>query len=303
MDTIDAKLKDYYSKDKYSELQALYGLIHKSALASITSELEKTLQADSKCKQCINISYRWIDKIPLAKFKVPQCDFNGNSFTEKVEIGDMAIRFRRYAAQNNRGSIITSLIYDTGTIFQAKVSNIDYPSVPVVALNKHKATSTSKELVLLEKWPKFDLYKTAATKIPKIVDVNINNDDSKKAFFGVFSNIKKEWKFGEAKYGNECNMNYSSLLYGICKNRIGKNVDDDPEWKKLFTELDFVCSEYNMPHSICNSIMEKRSIDTTYTNYLNKVQFMLSSLGLGSRRMFLAINIDQISIEEGIDIP
>jgi len=292
MNNIEKTLKACYGRSEYSELHAVYELTNEKLCKVVTHELETQLRHEMHYDQNLYIDFIWIDKAPYAKFDPIQNDINSNQILGKVELGDFAIIYRQRQVFQNKNNPEIQNLQKRAAIVQAKLTNENNPFVPIAKLNSKRVTSTSKELKLLEDWPKFHLYKASNSNEVLCRDLKVNNDSSVKALFGGFNNELKTWIFGEAKSTTKCTLRYSDLLYGMLKNSLGKSIDEkDLDWKRLFEQIELV--SINRKLSKIYDKNEKSAV--TRIRVCGPLEKFLRFI-LG-KKMFLIILIDQIDYE------
>lgn len=73
---IDDLLSRIYTKNKYSELEALSKLFNLDFLEQLEKLLNRNCRNEENFRESYKISYGWIDKIPLAKFTSPTKNIN-----------------------------------------------------------------------------------------------------------------------------------------------------------------------------------------------------------------------------------
>lgn len=225
-----------------------------------------------------DVSFGWIDKVPLAKFLNCEYDHNGNKITEKVEIGDMHFVYNDKLITRGGGkNYCISGSY--GLILQAKrAPSLKIPSVPVT---KSKAinSSTAKEFHLLSQWPSFDLYKTSKNKHSILNGINLNNKQTNILSYGwyaacpptnnITTNWPCRWMCSEAILNSSCDLSlgrvleafYNRSILRTCnvgvefefivgwKNAANKNAT--PSWSALNNEIISICNELELP-SVAN---------------------------------------------------
>ncbi|MCT2417570.1 hypothetical protein N1689_06885 [Pantoea sp. XY16] len=232
-----------------------------------------------------DVSFGWIDKVPLAKFLNSEYDHNGNKITEKVEIGDMHFVYNDNLITNGSGkSSCVSGSY--GLILQAKrAPSLDIPSVPVTKSNAINS-STAKEFHLLSKWPLFDLYKTSKNKNSILNGININNNQANILSYGwyaacpptnkITTNWSCRWMCSEAKINSSCDLSLGSVLAAFYNRTILRtfnvgvgfdfivgwenfvNKNAVPHWSALNNQIISICNELKLP-SVAN-VKAKRLI-------------------------------------------
>lgn len=303
MNEIDNAINQIYSGSKtYSELGALERLTDRKVLDAIKFDLEQRLVNKKYNRQKIFVDFEWIDKIPVADFCQTENDKNGNPIEEKVEVGDLFIRYNRKEVSPIRGEVITRHWENAEIVVQAKKTDEESFFVPITSMSTSKANSTSKELKLLEDWPTFDLYKTARNKLPEKTALSIKKGTNQFAFYGGFSNKNKTWKFGNAKYKEECKLSFSELIKGLVDGTYGKNKLDkknpDSSWNEMSDYIETLCEEQFAPPKLFGE-NESRRRTTSTELYCCKPLFKLFEFLQRHFRKnkFLIISINRVDYE------
>lgn len=123
--------------------------------------------ASERLRRSLTIKLAWIDKIPLAATDL---------FKQRVELGDVALfAIDQWVGPDGRPYRRPTA---RAVIAQAKVvrtlGRLRQPLVPGARV----AGSTKRELCLLSRWPKFSLYKTSASDVPVIDDIDLRGNAS-----------------------------------------------------------------------------------------------------------------------------
>jgi len=257
-------------------------LLYKSTRRNIPNNSLVTLQ----------VSFGWIDKVPLAKFHGNQHDHNGHKITKKVEIGDMHFVFNDKVITKKiaQAPVMTNSAY--GLIIQAKRSpSLSLPIVPVtncIAPN----SSTAKEFHLLNLWPVFDLYKTSKSNSSIFTGIDLNNNITNRLSYGWYAacppsnNLTSDWlcrwMCSPAQLGSECDLTLGRVLSAFYdRTKLGNiqvgvefDISDDwsttanklsfTPWSKLNNEMIDICKSLNMP-SVAK-VKSKRIINKTITH-------------------------------------
>lgn len=299
--SIDKILRQSYKNRKYNELQAIYELANQEVCKAIKEELEKSLRHCSTFDQVIYVDHQWIDKIPLAQFVENQVDINGNKIASKVEIGDIFIQFRHSNAFTRPSENVFRTYLKRSAVIQAKISNELFPTVPIAKINSNRSNSTTKELRLLEHWPRFNLYETSRSKMSLIDNIDVKPSDKIKAFYGGFFNSEKMWRFGEAKYNQKCDISYSELMLGICSGVYGKDLGtEDSSWTSLSEHIESITSNRKIPKWISKK-RESRNKTISVKFYSFPYLDLEWIINLITKKKLLVLMIDQIDFE-GDDI-
>ncbi|SET91483.1 hypothetical protein SAMN03159512_04071 [Pseudomonas sp. NFR09] len=167
-DQIDSALGNIYPRLGGGELTQLAKLFGSRGLLNA---LRTTLRPPKPAqpprgnppKVTVTVQLAWLDKRPYALM---------NGEKHKVEIADVAV-FHFNTNRWNTGSSTTARCL----LLQAKaVKTPDQLSAPKVCLNPptpKSNTTTQRELLLLSKWPKFDMYLGSNSKTPLATNIQI----------------------------------------------------------------------------------------------------------------------------------
>lgn len=269
---IDRAVVNAYSRyNGNNELEALSILFNEEISESIEAAVKNNLRNEPYFKQIFVANFCWIDKIPLAKFNPLVDDINSHPITEKVEIGDMYISFRRTQLNKNSfGKIFPNYQEDYGIIVQAKIAHNNPFSVPVGKIMPNKFNSTTKELKLLSDWPRFDLFQTSASKSPLNHGLAIDGLREKLAYFGGYIRSEKSitpWKFGFAKLGTPCDISFGELIANLLQKNIGGKIErggSGNDWSKSCKQIERISGQYCLPSIYKGRHSSTRKITSKY---------------------------------------
>ncbi|WP_141106666.1 hypothetical protein [Hymenobacter gelipurpurascens] len=293
----------YQAKKNYGELEALSILISQKFISGLEEILNKRAPRFNSYREKYKVSLGWIDKVPLAKCPDPTLDYNKNPFSAKVEIGDLLII-------NTAHDISSGRKYSVASIIQAKITDISPFNTPVKSLSNTSASSTSKQLALLSKWPIFDLYKTSGNDYPVSnlmqLDIGINMKGNKSKFMGYYN---QKWWCGFPDFGDPCDITLGSHFQSIAANKDGFTFNlksHQNDWDKLINGMLSICDEYNLPEKHYGTQLKKRVITSNFLLYetiANSAKISQNfTLGLNmDDRRFPIILIDRV-MAEGLDI-
>lgn len=286
----DALRHVYRQAPRRTELAALERLMSAEVLDAIRIEEESGLRHERHFDQRVFVDVAWIDKIPLAAFCAPVYDHHGHRIGARVEIGDLFVQ-RTHSQMHTPSSV--RIASSRSLVVQAKLSDDSTPLVPVAPMNTKKVTSTSKELALLEHWPKFDLYPTSGSRLPIARDIEVDRSRPH-SFYGAFSGKAQTWRFGRAAFGRPCDTDFDVLLGMLRDNTIG---DDGGEWTRLTAGILHAASNRKIP----------RSLDASLRDRVQRVKTTVSGIDIDDflnrfiRRKMAVLMIDQVDAE-GPDI-
>lgn len=242
---IDKLISSIYTKDKYSELEALSKLFNKDFLERFEELLNRNCRNEEYFRESYKLSYGWIDKIPLAKYTSPTKNINNITIEGKTELGDIIFIFTHTNKDNTGKS--SDRIFDTrASLVQAKIAKKAFLLTPIAKMSR-TICSTSKELKLLSDWPEFDLYKTSNSSNPVLRKLNLDIKEQNRKFSGYFS---KNWYFGNPQINSDCNKTFGKFILDLINRREGqsfKNKSDRTDWDKLVNKIISICGEYNLP--------------------------------------------------------
>jgi hypothetical protein len=253
-----------------NELPQLAKLFKENSLPrSLAKVLSQSLpRPSSHYREELEIKLAWIDKRPLAKLE---------AYTKRGELGDAAIFFFDLAQSGK-----TRYRQARALILQAKVAEeakqLAHPTVPVNPTNPSKTSSTARELALLSKWDRFDLYKASRSRVPIADRIAIISSTTpspngwymatpkKQPNPGTMAAWKCPWMCAPAEKGSSCNVTFGNLLWAFLSSNlvnstyeVGANFNFDPEylihpqgrdWTRLCIELLRLCPENDLPQSL-----------------------------------------------------
>lgn len=165
-------------------------------------------------KAVLTIKLAWIDKIPVAA---------STSLSKRTELGD-AVLFAIEETKVRQG-VGPGPMRARAVILQAKVTRderqIRTPTVPIAPLSG----STARELTLLSRWPRFDLYKTANSGRAVAIGIQLQSSRSPPPF-GWFlaaargarlpASIRHVWQswwmLGPPDQGHPCDVSFGRFL-------------------------------------------------------------------------------------------
>jgi hypothetical protein len=243
----------YLNSPATGELSALDRLMSDRVLSAIKADEESLLRHEKNYDQKIYVDMIWIDKIPLARFCNSVADCNGRSIKSKVEIGDLVIQ-RTRSQLHSEGS--AHVISNRSLVVQAKVTKDAPAIVPIASIKPHAVTSTTKELALLQHWPKLDLYATSRSKKPLLENIKID-EGRPHSFYGGFNTRSQAWTFGRARMGEECQLEFYDLLQGLTTQNLGEVVTGSGTWSQLMGGVLSAASNRTIPKYL-NSILRDR---------------------------------------------
>lgn len=231
----------------------------------------------------VTVQLAWIDKRPYALMTGEK---------HKVEIADTAVYFFN-TIKSSTGSSTTARCL----LLQAKaVKTVDQLSAPKVCLNPPKPksnTTTERELKLLSKWPRFDMYlgSNSGTPLANNIQIPFSSSPSPMGWFMGTPMIKPSssqvgtwvspWMCAPADQDHACDETLGSLLCrhfsgGQSDNIIKRPVDAgapfnyDPaflnqsppsstDWNLLCIEMIRAVSGQIIPPHLTNGVRQNRS--------------------------------------------
>lgn len=242
---IDDLLSRIYTKNKYSELEALSKLFNLDFLEQLEKLLNRNCRNEENFRESYKISYGWIDKIPLAKFTSPTKNINNITIKGKTELGDVLFIYT-HKIKNNTDKSADKIIDTRASLIQAKIAKKASPLTPIVKMSK-RICSTSKELKLFSDWPEFDLYKTSNSSKPVLRKLNLDINEQNRKFSGYYS---KNWYFGNPQINSICDKTYGKFFIDFINRREGQSFENESnrtDWDLLINKIVSVCKEYNLP--------------------------------------------------------
>jgi hypothetical protein len=220
----------------------------------------------------LEIQLAWIDKRPLAKL---------GAYANRVELGDAAIFF--FDLMQSRK---TSYRQARALILQAKVAKeprqLAQPTVPINPSNPAISSSTARELALMSRWDRFDLYKASGSRIPVVRGIAIGSSTKTppNGWYMATPRIpptpeqqaawKSPWMCAPAENRASCNVTLGSLLWAFFSSsklpagvnklpEVGADFDFDPkylteprgqDWNRLCIEMLRLCPGNKLPQSL-----------------------------------------------------
>ncbi|WP_338334327.1 hypothetical protein [Xanthomonas euvesicatoria] len=239
----DLQEEIYDALASYGELKALERLFSKKYLSGLEKSEEDALGKSALRKVYVDLA--WIDKIPLAQFCVPQKDFAGHPIKSKVELGDLLVHRTDSILNGNKTYVRDS----RSAIIQAKISTTSQPVVPVGRVSPERATSTSKEIKLLQDWPEFDLFETSRSKAAELNRVQINNSQDN-SFFWAFVKPSKQWLSGLADNGAICSETLDEFFSKLRDRTYGQCTQAKDQWADLTFAILGVAKNRKIPASL-----------------------------------------------------
>lgn len=216
----------YDLAEHYGELKALERLFTERFLQDIEESEKQAIEGGSRCK--VGVDLAWIDKIPLASLCSAQTDLAGHPIKGRIELGDLLV--------HRTNSVVTPkkiFVKDSrSAIVQAKLSNTTKPFVPVGRESRTRATSTSKELKLLQDWPSFDLFETSRSKTAILTNTNVNSSAAN-SFYWAFVQSEKKWLSGKAVNKNQCSETLEQFFSNLRNGTYGECVQSRSAWSDL----------------------------------------------------------------------
>ncbi|MEL1265747.1 hypothetical protein [Pseudoxanthomonas putridarboris] len=242
----------YERSRRTTELSALEALMGEDVLLAIKEDEESSLRHERYYDQRVYVDAAWIDKIPLASFCSSVKDIHGLEIKSKVEVGDLLVH--RTRTQMNAGSA-PYVLSSRSLIVQAKITDAN-PVVPIGSLSKRRVTSTSKELALLEHWPEFDLFETSRSLAPIMTKLKINASDPH-SFYGAFLRPSQEWRFGQARFGDPCRLEFHEILDALRQGEIGDDAGGTGPWARLTRGVMQAASNRMIPGYLNSELRER----------------------------------------------
>ncbi len=239
LQVIQAKLFGSFAGGELRALRQLFTPAFRRSL-----EASEQQSAGNNPRLQIATSLAWIDKIPLARFAQTQKDFNDNVIDAGVELGDLMIVRTTALAANGKLMLRES----RSAIVQAKVAKKPTAVVPVGPTSTTRATSSSKELKLLEEWPKFHLYQTSASKKPELRNVNVDANLPHSFFWAFWKG--RGWAAAKAKRGVTCNEKLDTFFENLRSHTYGADCHDTSEWARLTHAVLEIAQSRTLPTSL-----------------------------------------------------
>jgi hypothetical protein len=273
---IDLQIWDIYKRRLGgSELKQLARLFKGAGLLMrLNDVLSRTLRPPTPhYREDLEIRLAWIDKRPLAKIPTNP---------RRVELGDAAIFFFDLfqVAGTNRYRQSRALI------LQAKAakekSQVAQPTVPVNPTKPRPTSSTARELELLSRWDRFDLYKTSGSRDPIVCGISVGPTKFPPANGWYMATPKRRpadteraawkspWMCAPATDGAPCDVTFGNLLLafltasplnGVNSSlpEVGADFKFDPhylsaprgnDWERLCMEILRLCPQSSLPKSL-----------------------------------------------------
>ncbi len=292
---IDILISSLYTKDKYSELEALSKLFNNDFLERLEKLLNIGCRNEEYFRESYKISYGWIDKIPLAKYTNTTKNLNNFKIKSKTELGDIIFIYTN-TNKDITGKSLDRISDTRASIVQAKIATKAFPLTPIGKMSR-TICSTSKELKLLSDWPEFDLYKTSNSLTPVLNKLNLDIKKQNRKFSGYFS---KNWYFGNPQFNSICDKTFGKFLVDLINQREGQsfeNKSNKTDWDKLVNKIINICGEYNLPPYLFGK-RKPRFLDLSYL-YSTPILLYFYFFGIIiPRKKFHVLIINKIS-EEG----
>lgn len=286
-------------------------------------------------KREVRVGLGYIDKIPVAEFIQTELDHWNQPISQQTEIGDAALFFIDREFTSKREWRLKSA---RGLVLQAKQA-VQHDSAglvtPIVPLPRKANNPTLKELVLLSRWPNFNLSFTAGTKeyLQKGYDMQIppNTIPSQGWYIGASPEMSRpfqpHWIAGPSKFNEPCNRSLGEILEAILvgngklrngsevgrtfsfdESRLANSKDFElsgtaspPNWDDLCHQLMLACGKYEMPSSLLKNASKAGRINTAtlHSTPFGPLYNWLVSLVRRERRFPVAI-IEVASSEIGL---
>lgn len=291
---IDLLIESLYTKNKYSELNALSKLHSAVFLNKLQLILNSNAQQSRGFSETFSVKSGWIDKIPVAEFVHKTYDINSNLIVNRVEIGDMLLVYKKSIKIKSQQNSKNTPLENRAIYLQAKLCDESNPLVPIGKLNSKKVNSTSKELALLSTWPEFNLYVNGNSNTSLLNNLKLDANKNNRYFAGYY---EKKWFVGEPIFNQKCNITFGELIENLVNNKSGEQFtikDYSSHWNMLVNKTIDICSFYNLPKSIFGRIAKRFS----FLNYLfSYVSFFFFFFFLFPEPRFYSLIIEH-TIEE-----
>lgn len=279
----------YIGITKFGELAQLAKLFDANFVANVARTLSKNVQHPKNATRQFEISFGWIDKRPLAEFTSRNViDHNGNTVTEKVELGDLALIHIEEQGFIANGKFKARSASAYSALIQAKKSSkTALPSVPV-GYGKAKNNSTAKELVLLSNWPEFNLYATSGNQSSILQNVKLAGPDAKK--YGWYmacppatKNWRSRWMCAPATLSDLCDVSFGELLEAfVLRSKVNNMyvgevftlsnsyINSSMPWDSVSNAILSLCKKYRLPShlfpSTSNRVVTSGKILSLFAN-------------------------------------
>ena len=258
-----------------SELRQLAKLFKRGGLLTrLKNVLSPTLSPRRpRYREDLEIRLAWIDKRPLAKLATNP---------RRVELGDAAIFFFDLFQTSGGNDYRQSRALMLQAKAAKETSQIARPVVPVNPTRPRATSSTARELELLSRWDRFDLYKTSGSRDPIVRGISAAPRKLPPANGWYMATLKRRpsnaeraawkspWMCAPAANGAPCAVTFGSLLLAFLTAfevnganfalpEVGADFKFDPQylltprgddWDRLCIEILRLCQQHRLPQSL-----------------------------------------------------